>query len=150
MCILLYMVFFIMKETQRPYLRTHRPLSNGRTARISSYGDGFDLLACQREVLFLGSRGQHIGPALLCGVQGRRRLPSFVGSRYDMVYSRAVASPRVGGQGGACPLENIVPPVRFVMLNNFKILHLSLSSGAPHQTAVPPSPRIKSLVTPLL
>ena len=34
-------MFFIMKETQRPYLRTHRPLSNGR---IASTGMGVDLI----------------------------------------------------------------------------------------------------------
>ena len=52
-----------------------------------------------------------------------------------------------GGQGGTCPLENLVPPcaphLRYLHLS----LHLSLSSGAPHQTAVsplcPPPPQNK-------
>ena len=55
-------------------------------------------------------------------------------------------------RGHVPPLENLVPPrVPPIWDLWCKILHLSLSSGAPHQTAAPPlcPPRIKSLVTPL-
>ena len=45
-----------------------------------------------------------------------------------------------GGPGGHVPpLENLVPPVCPPIWDLWcKILHLSLSSGAPHQTAGPP------------
>ena len=57
------------------------------------------------------------------------------------------------GGGARAPWKTLCPPVCPPIWDLWcKILHLSLSSGAPpHQTAVPPPPppRIKSLVTPL-
>ena len=76
----MYRYFYIWcsllwKKTQRPYIWELIDL-------LRECG-GFDILACQRELLFLGSRGHDIGPAVFCGVQGRSPWTLF-----EMVYSK--------------------------------------------------------------
>ena len=73
---------------QRPYLRTHRPLSNGRCQDFILREWGWVcFIGLSTITAFMESRGHDIGLALFCGVQEQSPW-----KLYDMVYSRGFIS----------------------------------------------------------